>query len=314
MDQRLFDLLRSVLGEYKELNSGEYAFKSPFKRHRKKKLQIQLDPNSEKFGYWNDWITDNSGKSLFSLFKRLDVSQEKFKRLSKLCDRPDYNYQEGDEDGEEKERLSLPDDFTPLWKERKTPEYRHACQHLKNRGLKQSDIIKYQIGYCESGEYKNRIIIPSYNSEGELEYFVGRTFFDSFLKYKNPSHPKKEVIGFENLISWSYPVVITEGAFDAIAVKRNAIPLFGSQLHGNLIHELVDKKPPEIIVALDSDAIDKSLEIVEKLLDYDLNISLAIFPEGTDPSDLGFEESWSYIKERDVMNFETLVRFKLLKS
>lgn len=313
MKERLLDLLRSVLGDYKELNNGEYAFKSPFKRHRKKKLQIQLDPNSEKFGYWNCWITDNSGKSLFSLFSRLDASDEKFKRLSKICDRPEYQYySDEDEDEAQHKSLSLPDEYLPLWEKRTTPEYKHAINHLNERGLTWDDIVRYQLGYCEYGEFKNRIVIPSFDSEGNLNYFVARTFFDSPLKYKNPSYPKKKVIGFENLISWNYPIVLTEGPFDAMAVKRNSIPLFGSQLHDNHLHSFVENKPPEVIVALDSDATDKSLDIVEKLSEFEIKTSIVEFPEGKDPSDLGFSKAWEFIQDRKPATFETLVRFKLI--
>jgi len=315
MNERLLDLLRSVLGEYKELNGGEFSFKSPFKRHRKKKLQIQLDPKSERFGYWNDWITENSGKSLFSLFKKLDVSQKKFDRLSDLVDRPDYNFSGGkSEDKEEHGRVTLPSEFTPLWEKQNTPEYKHARKHIANRGLTKYEIIKYQIGYCEAGEYKNRIVVPSFDLDGRLNYFVARTFFEDFLKYKNPSHPKDDLIGFENLLSWNYPVVITEGAFDAIAVRRNSIPLFGSQLSDGLLRKIVEEKPPEIIIALDSDAKSKALKMAQKLLDFEVDVSIVNFPEETDPSDHGFEKVWSFIEKRDPVNFENLVRFKLIDS
>lgn len=310
MDQRLLDLLTTVLGDYKELNGGEYSFKSPFKRHRKKKLQIQLDLNSEKFGYWNDWITNNSGKSLFSLFKKIGVSESKLDRLADLIDKPSY-YRGHKEDSEEYESVELPPEFIPLWEESSTPEYKHALKHLKDREVTFSDIVKYQIGYCESGEYKNRIVVPSFDDEGNVNYFVARTFFDDFLKYKNPSFPKTKVVGFENLISWNYPVVITEGVFDAIAVKRNALPLFGSRLYDKLLNRFVVNEPPEIIITLDSDAIDKSLKIIEELIKFELNVSIVDLPDGSDPSDLGFDKVWNLIKERDQIDLESFVQYKL---
>jgi len=51
--------------------------------------------------------------------------------------------------------------------------------------------LKYSIGYCESGKYKNRIILPSYNENGELNYFTARDFYDySNKKYLNPTFDK----------------------------------------------------------------------------------------------------------------------------
>lgn len=309
-NNKLLKLLRSVLGGYKELNNGEYSFKSPFKRHRKKKLQLQLDPSSNRFGYWNCWITDNSGKSLFSLFKKANASKQKMKRLADLIDVPRY-YRRDEKKDKEYEPVSLPREFHPLWHKKKTPEYKHALHYLKKRGLTSDDIIKYQIGYCEFGDYANRVIIPSFDEKGSVNFFVGRTFFDEYLTYKNPNFPKTEIVGFENLISWNYPVVITEGVFDAIAVKRNAIPLFGKTIHEKLLNRFVRNNPPEIIIALDDDALSSSLRIVEKLLDFEFNVSVVDMPEGNDPADLGFDGVWDLIENRRTINFKTLVKYKL---
>jgi len=120
--QKLLNLLTSVLkGSYKKLNNGEYSFKSPFKEHRKKKLQIQLDPDSKKFGYWNCWITENSGKSLFSLFKKVSVSKEKFDRLGAIIDTPKYysGFSSNSDEEQEFEVVSLPQEFNPLWRKEK---------------------------------------------------------------------------------------------------------------------------------------------------------------------------------------------------
>lgn len=307
---RLLQLLKSVLGDYKELNNGEYSFKSPFKRHRKKKLQIQLDPNSKRFGYWNCWISDESGKSLFSLFKKAGASKHQIKRLADLIDAPSY-YRTKDKKEREYDPVRLPDEFWPLWKRKNTPEFKHAIHYLKKRGLKGSDIIKYQLGYCESGEYANRIVIPSFKADGTINYFVARTFFDDYLKYKNPTFPKTEIVGFENLISWNYPIIITEGVFDAIAVKRNVIPLFGKTLHDKLLNRFVRNNPPEIIIALDDDAIENSIKIIEKLLDFGLSVSFVELPKNSDPADLGFDRMWDLIENRIQVTFQKLIAYKL---
>ena len=46
--------------------------------------------------------------------------------------------------------------------------------------------------------YDNRIIIPSYDSDGKLNYFVGRDIDNSKLKYKNPP-VSKDVIDLNYL-------------------------------------------------------------------------------------------------------------------
>ena len=68
------------------------------------------------------------------------------------------------------------------------------------------DIKKYKIGYCEDGLYQHRIIIPSYDDDGVLNYFVGRSYMESGMKYKNPN-VSKDVVGFDYFIAWSKPIV-----------------------------------------------------------------------------------------------------------
>ena len=69
--------------------------------------------------------------------------------------------------------------------------------------------MKYNIGYCESGLFSNRVIIPSYDEDGKLNFFVGRDIYESPMKYKNSS-TTKDVVGFELFINWNEPIVLCE--------------------------------------------------------------------------------------------------------
>ena len=66
--------------------------------------------------------------------------------------------------------------------------YNHAINFLRKRGLDDIDIKKYKIGFCDDGVYQNRIIVPSYDENGVLNYFVGRSFMGDNMKYKNPMY------------------------------------------------------------------------------------------------------------------------------
>ena len=61
---------------------------------------------------------------------------------------------------------------------------------------------------------------------------------------KMPKNPQvsKDIVGFELHINWNYPVCLVEGAFDAIAIKRNAIPLFGKTIPDQLKHRIIENK------------------------------------------------------------------------
>ena len=99
-------------------------------------------------------------------------------------------------------------------------------KYLYERGLTNNDFIKYQIGYATSGDFGGRVIIPSFSESNQLNYFIARSYDGNFYKYRNPE-VSKDIIFFENLINWETPIILCEGVFDAMAIKRNAIPLLG---------------------------------------------------------------------------------------
>jgi len=161
---------------------------------------------------------------------------------------------------------------------------------LKKRNINKSDILKYSIGYCEYGPYKNRIILPSYNNLGELNYFTARDFYGySNRKYLNPSYDREQNIINELFINWSFPVVLCEGIFDAIAIGINAIPLMGKSITSLLRMKLLHYGQPTYI-ALDEDAYMDAVESANDLIDQGLEIYIVKIPKGEDPGSLGFKK------------------------
>ncbi|NQX84287.1 MAG: hypothetical protein HRS57_03760, partial [Mycoplasmataceae bacterium] len=132
-------------------------------------------------------------------------------------------------------------EFRALWNGGNNFIKKHALDYLQKRNVTEQDILKYNIGYCDSGMYSNRIIIPSYDVDGKLNFFVGRDFYNSKMKYRN-SPTTKDIIGFDLFINWDEPIVLCEGVFDAIAIKRNAIPLFGKTILSILMKKIYDNK------------------------------------------------------------------------
>ena len=119
-------------------------------------------------------------------------------------------------------------------------EYRHALVYLKNRGITKEDILRYCIGYATEGDLKNRIIVPSYDENGFLNFYTARSFYDTKgLKYVSCPF-SKNIIGFELLVNFEEPITLVEGPFDAISVKTNTIPLFGKTLSNKLKLNICD--------------------------------------------------------------------------
>ena len=171
-------------------------------------------------------MCDSKGRSIAGLLRKLNVDVRDLSKVKDIYgDEPEYDPKE-----EFVVKLQLPKEFKQLYFKPTglfNPLYNKAIHYLKERGISKADIVKYNIGYCEDGLYAGRVIIPSYDESGDLNYFVARSFYDDEkMKYKNPP-VSRDVIVFENQINWNEPITLVEGVFDSFSVKRNVIPLLG---------------------------------------------------------------------------------------
>jgi DNA primase len=281
---------------------NEYMYWSPFISHHKPKLQINLVTQK-----WHCWVSSQGGHKLYQLFKKVNATQEQHRELREIVGE---SKSLSSNDGQVKEKVCvLPKEFLSLEHKHNSTVYKHVMFYLKKRGITKEDILKYGIGYCEEGLYTNRIIIPSYDENGQLNFFVGRDIFDSKMKYRN-SPTSKDVVGFELLINWDEPIVLCEGPFDGIAIKRNAIPLFGKTILPKLKRKIIEKKVKTIYISLDTDAIGDAMKMVEDFMNHNIDVYFVKLTE-KDPSDLGFEKVTELIKETDKMKFSDLMRMRL---
>ena len=154
------------------------------------------------------------------------------------------------------------------------------------------------------------VIIPSYDAKGQLNYFTGRSFQkDSKVKYRNPS-VSRDIIPFELFINWNIPFILCEGPFDAIAIKRNAIPLLGKNIQSSLMKKIVQSSVEKIYIALDKDAQKQALSFCEKLLNEGKEVYLVDLKD-KDPSEMGFEKFIETITETYSLTLSGLLEKKL---
>ena len=187
---------------------------------------------------------------------------------------------------------------------------KQAIHYLNKRGISKIDILKYNIGYCEFGVYSNMIILPSYDSNGNLNYFTSRSFNkNSKIKYKNPD-VSRDIIGLELFINWNTPIVLCEGVFDAIAIKRNAIPLLGKTIQNNLMKKIINSTVQNIYIALDKDAMKQALNFCENLMNEGKEVYLVDIDD-KDPSDMGFVKFTNLIQNTLPLTFSNLLEKKL---
>jgi len=305
----LLFLTESVLGKGQSTSKGNYAFKCPFCTHHKNKLEVSLRTTAKRENFWHCWVCGAKGKTLLTLFKKIKAPQDKINELNILI--VPSKKQEHVEIG----ALELPKEFIPLT----TPvedkiaqiEAKHALKFLKKRNITHNDIIKYNIGFCKEGKYEYRVIIPSYDEIGKLNYFIARDYKEpSLQKYKNPPTSAKNIIGFELYINWDAPIILVEGIFDALTIKRNVIPLFGKILHSKLMQKLVKSSVDRIYIALDNDARKDALKQAETLMSYGKEVYL-VEMEGKDANEIGFEQFLNTLEKTVPLNLKTLIEKKL---
>ena len=303
VNELLVNLVNTVLGTGKRTARGNQAYHCPFCNHHKPKLEVNFTENKKGYNPFQCWVCGKKGKTIRSLFKALKVSPDKFIELGKLVKTGSHV-----EDVIVENIVELPKEFMPLFPDDKTIKWKQAYYYLKSRGITNDDIIKYNIGYCTFGRYQNMIIIPSYDKDGTLNYFTGRSFEqDPFIKYRNPEC-SRDIIPFELFINWDSPLVLCEGPFDAMAIKRNAIPLLGKNIQSNLLKRIVQSTVKKIYIALDTDAIKQALKHCEYLLNQGKEVYLVEL-DGKDPSDLGF----SYFTKL-IQNTEPISQYDLMEK
>lgn len=303
-DSKKIDILRQILGDY--YSSGlEKLFFCPKCKHRKKKLSINLEKDKFKC-----WICDWSGKSIRRLIQRYGnyVQQKTWNEFSGIVEITEYEkIFLAEENIEVKaEPITLPTEFQTLCNKDSGLSSLPARRYLRDRGLSKQDILYWKIGYAVSGEYSGRVIIPSFNLDGNLDYFIARTYENNWRRYLNPPTPK-DIIFNELYIDWSNDIIIVEGVFDAIKAK-NAIPILGSTLRegSRLFRELI-RNDPAIYIALDPDAEKKAENLINTLLSYDAEVYKIDVPVGKDVGDMSHEEfldrkkAAKLIKDSDYM-------------
>jgi len=305
----LLILLESVLGASHKTSRGNYSFKCPFCTHHKNKLEINCITNAKSENPWHCWVCEAKGKTIRALFKKTKAPSNKIAELNMII-----------APGKEEKQvistmLELPKEFISLndignLDKVTSLEARRAIRFLKNRGITQEDITKYNIGFCYEGPYKDRVIIPSYDENGIINYFIARAFIDGIQKYKNPPSDAKSAIGWELYINWDAPIVLVEGVFDALTIKRNVIPLFGKIIHEKLMKKLVRSTVNRVYIALDPDAIKNALKHAELLMSYNKEVYLVEL-DGKDANEIGFERFLNTIETTEPLTFQSLLTKKL---
>ena len=263
-------ILDEVLGRpYKQ--GKEYLYPSRCCGHHKPKLSVNFEKNAAKC-----WACDWRTKNLRRLVRRWgDISHiNRWKDFDADIELGDLDNLFAKEE-EIKQRIDLPNEFQTLTGRSHPPSSRMVFNYLRKRGVTEKDILYWKIGYCGSGEYKNRVILPSFDEDGYCNFFTSRTHDPNVWPPYMNGPGNKDIIFNELLIDWEREVTLVEGVFDAIVAGENSIPLLGSTLRedSKLFMKIVRNDTP-VLLGLDADAQKKAMRLVKALLAYDIEVRL----------------------------------------
>ena len=300
----LLGSIENILGKSHKRARDNYAFHCPFCNHRKPKLEINMATNEEGKNPWECWVCQTRGRTIRSLLRQLKTPREQASEILKYLPKGSQIEYKG------LSIIELPKEYQPLYSASGTSVVANLVKkYLYERGITDNDFIKYRIGYTTSGEYGGRVIIPSFSESGTLNFFVARAYDGNYFKYKNPE-ASKDIIFFENLINWNAPIILCEGVFDAMAIRRNAIPILGKSISKSLHKKIISSNVSDIYIALDTDARDRALQIGEQFLNEGKRVFLIDLPD-KDPSEMGFRAFTKHIQSAQELDISSLMMHKL---
>ncbi len=178
----------------------------------------------------------------------------------------------------------LPEHFLPFGLS-VSPTSAPYLSYITNRGLSKHTVALYRLGYADEGSFKGRIIMPSFDAHGMINFFSARTIHNIKPTYMLPD-ATKDIISNEHMIDWTKPIYLVEGMFDEMAIGCQAISLYGKFMLHRLALKIVDKKPPMVYVCLDVDARYEAMSLMKRLVGYDVQCSLLDL-KGKDPAVVG---------------------------
>lgn len=304
------EFLRRVFGRVDIYNSGNVQVRCPKpdcpSHSKKRKLAI----NIEKGFVFHCWVCGYRSRLLW-LLKIYYPGAFYQEFIERFCDEKAIKSVV-----DERPIVALPQDFRLLAikTESKNPEIRRALNYLKDRGLNNRDLWYFKFGISNEGKLDNRIIMPSFDSKGQLNYFAARALMPhEYIKYYLAKMPKKEIIFNEINIDWKQELTVTEGPFDLVKCNDNATILNGSDLPDDslLFVKIVQNKTP-VLLALDEDMqYTKVPKQAKMLMGYGVQVRVLPLGGYSDVGSMSKKEFKQLREEAKVWNKMSVTRQKI---
>lgn len=278
-----------------------YSLACPFcKNGRKDKRKLVVHLRDFK---WHCWVCENKGGNVIKLLARFrpDLGLSPEEHRSSQTVKP-----------EDEQLFDLPAEMIPLYEPSKNSDVQAAMRYLEGRGLTEEDVIRWRLHTTIRGYTRRHVIAPSFNADGEPNYYVARAIDETDFKYRNARVSKKDIVFNEIDVDWKDSVILVEGLFDAMKCPNNAIPLLGSTLprHGRLFNCLMEHQC-DVIVALDPDLPDKTHRICKDLEGAGCSVRYCFAPAGRDFGSMLKEEVRTIIEKAKRYDYNARINYKI---
>jgi len=264
------DVLTKALGtcalDRKGINA---AFRCPICQHSKKqKLVVKLDT-----GQYHCWVCDARGASISKLLRK--SSPEAASRWDAITGSHQRRFLD---EVVEPPKVELPLGFRLLaeMQDARDPDTKGCIEYVRSRGLGVREMWYFRLGCVRRGRLSRRVIMPSFDSEGKLNYWTARSIDKDVIgKYINPPVPRGEFIFNELNIDWRQELTLVEGPFDLTKCDSNATAILGSNISrkSSLFQAIARNRTP-VVLALDSDMPEKQHKWAAALAEFDVQVKI----------------------------------------
>lgn len=255
---------------------------APKDRH-KRKLVIRLEDDAN-----HCWTCTWRARSLGPLLRKY-ASQRDLITYRDTFMRPEVrNLWIDPSEQEEKREIMLPDDFQLLaLSDPRDPDTRSILRYIGSRNITDRDVWYYKLGRSDDPKWSRRVMMPSFDAEGNLNYLVGRAVDRQKKRYENEEADRTSIVFNEININWSKRLVLCEGPFDLVKCGDNATCLLGCTLHEqHLLFDRIVTHGTPVAIALDEEARDNALAIARKLREYDIDVVMVDLMGHKDPGEM----------------------------
>jgi len=170
------------------------------------------------------------------------------------------------------------------------PAYIQALKYIDKRiGIDLA--VKLNVGFCNIGDYANRIVVPVFDLNDEIIYFAARAVYPFIEpKIKNPVGPRRDILFNWNVAQRFSEIFIMEGIFGALTVYPYGIATLGKEITDEQILKIIRTNVKIINIVLDNDAIKEAYVIAERIRGLTHRVKIRVLElSAGQPDDFSFD-------------------------